>query len=236
MVLRAGALHEAGRPEEAIGLLQAALAAEPHDRELLDALARVQLDVDPAEAYATAGRLIALEPEDADAHYLAALASLDVEQGKRALGHAERVAELAPWWAPGHAVLADALARRPRKRKEALAAADRAIELDPHAVVGYVAAGNVELGHARWKQAEGWYRRALELEPHNRAAQLNLVVAQEAGGKLAPAFVDVGALLRFDPRDAEARSRIDELVYTTLVHLQWIAAVLAIVAIGIRGS
>ena len=97
-----------------------------------------------------------------------------------------------------------------------------------------MAAGNVELGHANWKRAEGWYRRALELEPYNRAAQLNLVVAQEAGGKIAPAFVDVGALLRFDPRDEEARSRIDELVYTTLVHLQWLAGVLAIVAIGIR--
>ncbi len=110
------------------------------------------------------------------------------------------------------------------------------MEIDPTSVVGYVAAGNVELGHANWRKAEGWYRRALELEPHNRAAQLNLVVAQEAGGRIAPAFVDAGALLRFDPRDADARSRIDELVYTTLVHLQWIAAVLAIVALGIRGD
>lgn len=196
----------------------------------------MQLDVDPDAAYETAGRLIALEPDDADAHYLAALASLDVDQGKRALEHAERVAELAPWWAPAHAVLADALARRPRRREDALEAANRAIELDPHSVVGYVAAGNVELGHGKWKQAEGWYRRALELEPHNRAAQLNLVVAQEGRGKLAPAFVDVGSLLRFDPRDAEARSRIDELVYTTLVHLQWIVAVLALVASGVRDS
>ena len=84
------------------------------------------------------------------------------------------------------------------------------MEIDPTSVVGYVAAGNVELGHANWRKAEGWYRRALELEPHNRAAQLNLVVAQEAGGRIAPAFVDAGALLRFDPRDADARSRIDE--------------------------
>ena len=215
-------------------LLQAALAADPYDRVLLEALARAQLDVDPAEAYETTGRLIALDPDDPDAHYLAALASLDVDRGKRALEHAERVAELAPWWAPAHAVVADALARRRWKRDEALAAADRAIELDPHSVVGYVAAGNVELGHGNWRKAEDWYRRALELEPHNRAAQLNLVVAQEGGGRLAPAFVDVGALLRFDPRDDEARTRIDELVYTTLVHLQWLAWVLTIIAIGIR--
>ena len=143
---------------------------------------------------------------------------------------------LAPWWASAHAVHADALARRPWKRGDALAAARRAIELDPDSVVGYVAAGNVELGHGKWRKAERWYRQALQIDPHDRAARLNLVVAQESGGKIAPALVDARAMLRFDPRDPDARDRLDEVVYTTLVHLQWIVVALAIVALVVRGE
>ena len=228
---RASALRAAGRSDDAIRLLHEALATDPEDEGLLDQLARAQLDTDPKAAFATAVRLVSIAPDSADAHYVAALAGVGAGQTKKALEHARRVVELAPWWSAGHAIHAETLARRPRQQKAAAAAAARAVELDPHSLPGYIAAGNAELVRGKPREAETWFRRSLELDPHNRVAQGNLVIAHEAAGRLAPAFADTGALLRFDPTDADARAQLDELVRTTLVHLQWIVVVLAVVAL-----
>ncbi len=221
--------------DEAIAILQRALATDPDDVGLLEELAWAQWRSDPAAARTTALRLVSRAPENGEGHYVAALSCLDLGLGKEGLEHARRMVALAPNRSASHALLADALARRRRKRKEALAAAARAIELDPDSLPGFVAAGNVELAHRRWRNAETWYRRALELDPHSSVAQRNLIVAQQAGGRLAPAFSDAQALLRFDPRDADARRALDGLVFTTLLHLQWIVLGLATVALVVRG-
>jgi superkiller protein 3 len=233
---RAAALRAAGRSDDAILLLRKALATAPDDEDLLEQLARAQLDTDTAAAHETALRLVAIAPQSPDAHYVAALAAIGRGHSKKGLEHAENAVALAPWWAPAHAIHAEALARRARKQKQALAAAERAIELDPHSLPGYIAAGNAELARAGWREAETWFRRALELDPHNRVAQGNLVIAHEAAGRLAPAFADTSALLRFDPRDADAREQLDELVRTTLVHVQWLVVVLAMVGVMLHGD
>ena len=236
VVLRAEALNEAGRPHDAIALLQTALASDPHDPQLLEALARSQLEVDPAAAYETAGRLIEAAPEDPDAHYLAASASLDLERGKRALYHAEQAAALAPWWAPltGCTRMRSRGARASGSRRSQPPSARwrstrrRSSGTSPQET----SSSGMPTGARR---RGGTAAHSSSSRTTARPSSISSSPRRRAGG-IAPAFVDAGALLRFDPRDADARSRIDELVYTTLVHLQWIAAVLAIVALGIRGD
>ena len=113
-------------------------------------------------------------------------------------------------------------------------AAERALELDPHECSGLIARGNVELGLGNWKEAERWYRQTLEIEPHNRPAQLNLATVQEAAGKAAPALLTMDGVVRFDPADRDARQHLDAVVYTTLVHVQWIAGLLAFGALMMK--
>lgn len=226
---RAEVLVGLGRPEEAATLLTGALAADPDDVELLVALAEAQLGYDEEAAFETAFEALVRDPECVPALVIAAASCFDRNRPKESAEYARRAVELAPWLATAHAMYGMAVGRRARGRKEGLAAAKRAIELAPGETVGYVAAGTVEMAHAEWKSAIKWLEKALQLDPHERIAQVNLVTAREAAGRLTPALVEAAAILRVDPRDEDARHALDETVYTTLVHLLWIAAALLVV-------
>jgi tetratricopeptide (TPR) repeat protein len=228
LLQRARLLAAARRTDEAITLLTRALATDPSDPALLDALASAQIPVDRDAAAKTAARLLALQPDNPRAHNLAATALLDVKGGKQALEHADKSVALAPDVAWYHIIRAEALLRRHRI-KAARASADKAIELAPHDPATYNTAGNVELAARRWKKADTWYRQALQLNPNDRPAQLNLVITQKRLGQVGSAFADSDVLLRLDPNDPVARRRLDDVVYTTLLHLQWIAAVVAFI-------
>lgn len=228
VVQRARLLEQAGRRNEGITLLMQGLAADPSDPALLQELASVQIGSDREAAGRTAMRLLALEPENPRAHFLAAAALLDVKGGKQALEHADKAVALAPDAAEYHLIRAEALYRR-GKVKAARASASKAIELAPHEAATYNTAGNVELAARRWKEADRWYREALQLNPNDRSAQLNLVITQKYLGQIGPAFTDSDVLLRLDPNDPVARKQLDDVVYTTLLHLQWIGLVLAFI-------
>jgi tetratricopeptide (TPR) repeat protein len=177
--------------------------------------------------------LIALSPGDYRGNYLAAYACLELGRAKPAIAHAREAVAGAPNIASCHALLAEAYALK-RRYKQAKEAAERALELDPTDSTGLIARGNVELGLGNWKEAERWYRNTLEIEPHNRPAQLNLATTQEAAGKAAPALLTMDGVVRFDPSDRDARQHLDAVVYTTLVHVQWIAGLLAFGVLMIR--
>jgi tetratricopeptide (TPR) repeat protein len=234
-ISRAAALVEVGRPEQAAALLREALATSPHDPRLLDQLATAELQFDTSAALDTARRLIAVEPDGFRGHYLAASASYELGKVKKSIEHAELAVEAAPWSPSTHALYAEAVSRRSRGRRRASRAADRAIELAPQSPIGYVAAGNVDLHHGLAYSAAKWYEKALELDPHNRTAQLNLALAREAHGSLAPAFKNAQGLLALDPRDAGARQVLDQTVYTTVVHLMWVTAVALFILGVLRG-
>ena len=231
--MRAQLLTELGRTDEAIALLSRALATDPDHMGLLEALTEAQVEADPREALKTAERLIALSPGGYRGHYLAAFACLELGRTKQAIAHSREAVATAPNIASCHALLADAYNLK-KKFKPAKEAAERALELDPTEISGLIARGNVELGLGNWKQAERWYRHALEIEPHSRPAQLNLATAQEAAGKAAPALLTMDGVVRFDPADRDARQHLDAVVYTTLVHVQWIAGLLAFGVLMIR--
>lgn len=230
---RAQLLTELGRTAEAIALLHRALATDPDHTGLLEALTEAHLQADPRQALKTAERLIALGPGGYRGNYLAAFACLELGRGKQAIAHAREAVATAPNIASCHALLAEAYTRKKRS-KQAKDAAERALELDPTEITGLIARGNVELGLGHWKEAERWYRHTLEIDPNNQPAQLNLATAQEAAGKAAPALLTMDGVLRFDPADDVARHHLDAVLYTTLVHIQWIVGVLAFGALMIK--
>jgi hypothetical protein len=100
----------------------------------------------------------------------------------------------------------------------------------------HIASGNVELAARHWPKAERAYRRALELDPYNGTAQHNLVLAQQAAMKMAPALSTAHGRVRFDPGDDASRRQLDGVVYSTLVNLQWLVALLAFVVLLLRVS
>lgn len=232
---RASALTEIGRAAEAIAILQTELAGNPDDPDLLDALAVAQLDVSAPDALETAGKLIALDPDGYRGHYLAALACMNLNRVKEAVAHAEAAVTAVPYLADAQAAYAESVSRQPGKRDQALEAAHRAIGLAPGDPVGYVAAGNVELHYGNWRRAEKRYLAALEIDPTDHAASLNLALVRDARGSVAPAFADARNLLSLDPQDDGARGVLDEIAYTTLVHLAWVVLALLWGAAALRG-
>ena len=228
--VRAQTLIELDRHDEAVPLLLQALASDPDDTWLLDLLAQAQLQVDPAAALATSRKLIALEPDDHRGHLLAALAARKSAGARDAERHARQAVELAPHSPNAHVVLAQTLVDRKRKLREAMRHAKEAVELAPHDAMGYLTAGNVELRRGHGRQADVWYRRALDLDPTDQTAAANLALTHSVRGRPAEALAEASALLRVDPQDEWARHVLHDAVYTTLVHLQWVALVIAFVA------
>ena len=211
-------------------MLARLLAVEPNDVEALRMLSLAQSDDDPAGSYESAQRVLSLDPSDVQALLLCADACLGCT------GSTTRCATPgSPWprrrgwrrrmqhWRRRSGV-AVAATTRPRQ------AARRAIELDPEQAIGYIAAGNIEIARGEWHEAERWYRKALEVDPSDNTAQVNLVTAHESSGRISPAFSEATALLRLDPSDRWALKVLHETVYTTLVHLLWVATVILFVA------
>jgi tetratricopeptide (TPR) repeat protein len=226
---------EVGRADQAAALLSEALATDPDNAWLLDALATAELEFDPEAALETSQHLLGVQPDSYRGQYLAGSACYQLGKVKQGVEHARLAVEAAPSSPAAHALFAEAASRQSRGRKRAAQAAQRAIELAPQSTLGYVAAGNVELHQGYARVAAVWYEKALAIDPSDRAASVNLTASRQAQSALAGAFKGARGLLALDPRDAEARKVFDETVYTTVVHLMWVTAVALFVLGVLRG-
>jgi tetratricopeptide (TPR) repeat protein len=229
-------LIELDRHAEAMPLVERALADSPEDEELLDLLAQAQLEVDPGAAATTAARLAGIAPDSYRGYLIGSLAASQLGRGRDAIGLARRSVELAPWDARARSQLAQSLVGRRFKYREALREAEEAVALAPEDTGGYVTAGNVELGRGRLRRAKRWYEQALEVDPADGIAQHNVALTSKVQGRMGASLGEVTALLAVDPRDERGRTLLDEVVYTTLVHLQWVVVVLAFAVGLLRGS
>jgi serine/threonine-protein kinase len=114
--------------------------------------------------------------------YLRGRQALEASQPSMALNYFEKTIVKDSMYAVAHAGMSDALLRMEEDHQlshgEALvrgtAATKKALDLDPLLSEGHTALGEIGLREYQWQEAERSFRRALELNPNNAVARLQL--------------------------------------------------------------
>ncbi len=172
---QAATLYDRRRTAEAIALLRALLAEDPHDLDALGLLGEAQLaDHDPDGALATATIAIGLDPERDLPHRQASIAASRRGLHRDAIAHAEEAIRLADDDHRGFVALARALLRAKRDPEQARQVAVRAIVLAPDVAEPHLVFGMVSRAEGEDAAAEAAFRRALALDPGNMAAHNEL--------------------------------------------------------------
>jgi Flp pilus assembly protein TadD len=228
-VNRADSLVELGRYDEAVAVLHDALVADPHDVHALGLLTVALTRLDRhQEAVAAAGRLVAAAPDHAVAHRLMSVALQGAGDKRHALAAARSSVHADPLDALGQAQLALTAHAYPWHRKEARAAAARAVALDPgdddaHFAAGYTA--------RRRSQRRASYRRALAINPLHPSAANNLVVAQGRRWSLAKLAEGYLGVLGNEPSYATAQENLVALTFRF-----YFAGILLLVLAALEGG
>jgi tetratricopeptide (TPR) repeat protein len=111
----------------------------------------------------------------------------------------KRVADAADWFQRGLDVEQTGV-----NLDRAVAAYERAIELDPNCVGALVNLGTIHFHARQWKKAETHYKRALEAEPEYALGHFNLGNLFDERGEVALAFEHYAVALRIAPNYADA--------------------------------
>jgi TolB-like protein/Flp pilus assembly protein TadD len=195
--------------------------SESYDRDLRDVLA---LQSDVAQAIA---RKVEVTVSGEEHNRLAAVRSVSPEvyenylKGKFALSQiltrANAEQSIAyfneairkdPTFAPSYMGLANAYSGlatvfiggvAKEERPRAIAAAQKALELDPDLVEAHVLLGNMAQQQWRWAEAEAAYRRALELSPNNAEAHAALANWLTSQGRTEDAISSCRRARELDP-------------------------------------
>jgi tetratricopeptide (TPR) repeat protein len=172
--LEAESFFQAGRLDQAAESYRLAIEANPQDPDLYVALARVLVFAGrPAEAETEARNALLIDPDLPAAHAVLGWA-LDF-QGPEHLIEAEAEVRAAlasdPDYALGHAYLAEILIDQyvtldEGDYRDAVGAADRAIQLDPNIVETHRARGYVLENTSNYEEALEEYQRALTVNPN----------------------------------------------------------------------
>ncbi len=207
------------------------LWSQTFDRELADVFA-VQDEI--SHAVVSALKLKVLPNTDAAAprpvtnpeaytHYLRGLQLENTGSASGLQGAVEeyrRALVLDPSYAPAHARLAWALfwyantfgTDEQQMRQEAMAEAQRAVELDPSRGDGYLARGFLRTATARdFAGAREDLGRAVALSPGDARARTWLAVNKASFGQLPEAISAAESALQLDPLSAETRQRLGSL-------------------------
>lgn len=219
---------DAGRPDQALALVQSALAVEPDDPDLLACAAWAVLDSKPQKAVEYAHALLRVAPHDSAGHVIAAHACSALDLVSQGVEHADHALAISPDGLSELVTVAYVVSRDSGGKTRAMAAAQRAIELYPDDPRGFVAAGVVEMHRGHFRRSRGWMQKALAIDPSNRAALLGTARADGATGQLASSFVNLQTRLSVDPTDSGARELLEETVGETLGEL-WTVLIVAVI-------
>lgn len=142
---------------------------------------------------------LAVDPEHLDALAGLSQAHLDVGELDAATGPAKAMLTLAPNVATGHRLKTEILRRR-RKTREALAAAQEAVRLDPDEPVGYHVLALVQYDLKDMKAALATVRQGRALAPGYSIlmAQEAQILLQMKGGRAAQPAIDEALLHGLD--------------------------------------
>ena len=133
----------------------------------------------------------------------------------------EQGVRLDPGYAQGWASLAESRAILPTyaqvpmqaTNQAALDAAQRALALDAHLPLPYVAQGIVFLDQMRWREADAAFRHALALAPGDAEAMDQYAQFLYAVGQLQPALVEIERSLQHDPLSGPGGAIRAQLLY-----------------------
>ena len=216
--LEAESFFQSGRLEQAAESYRLAIEASPQDPDLYVALARVLVFAGrPAEAETEARNALLINPELSAARAVLAW-SLDF-QGPDHLIEAEAEVRAAlasdPDFALGHAFLAEILIDQyvtldEGDYRDAVAAADRAVQLDPNIVETHRARAYVLENTSNYAEALEEYQRALTVNPnlwllHLAIGDMHLIQAVPDLDKAVQAYLNASS---FDPTNPEPLRRI----------------------------
>ena len=199
LLQQAFSFHQAGRLQEALGLYQRVLTAQPNHPDALNlsGVATFQLG-DGDRAVKLVQAAIAFKPDHVDAHnnlgnMLKALGRLDeAETAYR------RALEIKPDYAEAHFNLGNVLPAL-GKLDEAATAYRRALEISPDHADAHNNLGNALKELGKFDEAEGAYRRALEIKPNHADAHYNLGIVLQELGKLDDATAAYHSALDIKP-------------------------------------
>jgi tetratricopeptide (TPR) repeat protein len=225
LVARARTLVELHRPDEAVRILGLALSQEPEHLAAWSWLA-VAHDARgrPEEMLSAANRVVALAPDDETGHRLASIALAGLGQGREAVRAAAEAVRLDPTDYRTHLQYALVASAVPKLAPQALAAAHRARELNPHSAnVAFALALASAAGGARDAEVAEHYRAALRLDPEHVNARINLTNL-DRGTHLGRMAAGYAAVLRLDPGESIARGNLEVMGFRLLMRLAALAA------------
>jgi len=160
-----------------------------------------------ADAEAIYDRVLAIEPDNADALHLKGLAVFQQGRSAPAAELIARAAALAPK-APGPQGNLGNVLMHLGRYDEAEAALGRALTLDPAYRQGYHNLGALQLARARYGAAAEAFRKVLEIDPGNLDAISNLGVALRQLGRNDEAIERFREVLARDPANDRAHSNL----------------------------
>lgn len=227
-VERGWSLIELKRPAEAERVARDLLAREPSGVDAhrllgcaLDELGR------SAEAEEVLRRGLALAPESDELLVTLAPVLSQLNKHDEARETALRAVHLAPlWWATHYTYAQVALGGRRPLVRDALAAAQRAVELAPNIAMAHNLLGLAWDAFNRPDQARESYQRALAIDPEHSTAMGNLAQLDSGTFRLKKAARGAAAAAALDPQSAHTR----EGVQLIAARLAWRATLIMIPA------
>jgi tetratricopeptide (TPR) repeat protein len=150
------------------------------------------------KAQALALRLLAVAPDHSALHYIAGVASMELQQMPKALSHLHQAADLDPNRVDIATQFAKALALV-KMAPEARRAADRAISLQPTDPITFDTLGVVYTQIHAHAEARTAFQRAVSLNPDHAPYRFNLATALLATGEIEPARNELEACVAIDP-------------------------------------
>ena len=152
-------------------------------------------------------RILAVEPDHADAWHLLGLIAHQCKQHDAAARHLQRAIGLNPTKALFHYNLGS-VRNAQANCVTAIAAYRRALELKPDYVEAFTNLGSVLQEQGDLDEATVCFRRALELQPDLAQLHINLGHALKDQGQLDEALACFRQALELNPADAEAHSHL----------------------------
>jgi TolB-like protein/Flp pilus assembly protein TadD len=154
--------------------------------------------------------------------YLRGLYFLNQREIDRSVSYLQQAVATDASYAPAYAGLAEALTTQgasggsahPDEQSRALAAAKRAIELDPGSGEAYAALGLVEINYGKnWAAAGRDLEKAIALSPGDSLAEMNYSIYLDAMGRPEDAVTHMRRALRLDPRSFLMNRQMGAVLY-----------------------